>query len=177
MVDAASRQRDVVTLSHHKLSVEEAVAAVTAPCCGAVSLFIGVNRDSFEARRVVRLEYEAYESMAITEMRKVCAAMRHQWPAVEYIAVAHRLGFCGAVEEASVVIAVSSPNRRDSLDAVSYCIDSLKATVLCLDVQEVYDTDEYSWRENKECTWAEKQEKHECGTNVRDSEDAVDTSS
>ncbi|XP_075922957.1 molybdopterin synthase catalytic subunit-like [Petromyzon marinus] len=175
MVDAASRQRDVVTLSHHKLSVEEAVAAVTAPCCGAVSLFIGVTRDSFEARRVVRLEYEAYESMAITEMRKVCAAMRHQWPAVEYIAVAHRLGVV-PVEEASVVIAVSSPHRRDSLDAVSYCIDSLKATVPIWK-KEVYDTDEYSWRENKECTWAEKQEKHECGTNVRDSEDAVDTSS
>lgn len=40
----------------------------------------------------------------------------------------HRLGVT-AVEEASVIIAVSSVHRRDSLEAVQYAIDALKASV------------------------------------------------
>ena len=34
-----------------------------------------------------------------------------------------------AVEEASVVIAVSSVHRKDAMEAVAYCIDTLKASV------------------------------------------------
>jgi molybdopterin synthase catalytic subunit len=52
---------------------------------------------------------------------------RGKW-SVEKIAVAHRLGVT-AVEEASVIIAISSVHRRESLLAVQYCIDALKATV------------------------------------------------
>lgn len=33
------------------------------------------------------------------------------------------------VEEASVIIAVSSPHRRSAIEAVDYCIDTLKSTV------------------------------------------------
>ena len=33
------------------------------------------------------------------------------------------------VQEASVVIAVSSVHRKDAMDAVHYCIDALKASV------------------------------------------------
>lgn len=33
------------------------------------------------------------------------------------------------ISEASVVIAISSVHRKDSLEAVQYCIDTLKATV------------------------------------------------
>ena len=44
-----------------------------------MSLFIGTTRDNFNGRSVTRLEYEAFESMAIKEMRKVAAAMRSRW--------------------------------------------------------------------------------------------------
>ncbi len=33
------------------------------------------------------------------------------------------------ISESSVIIAVSSPHRKASLEAVEYCIDTLKATV------------------------------------------------
>jgi molybdopterin synthase catalytic subunit len=52
---------------------------------------------------------------------------RQRWE-VEHIAVAHRLGVT-AVQEASVIIAISSVHRRESMEAVQYCIDTLKATV------------------------------------------------
>jgi len=33
------------------------------------------------------------------------------------------------VQEASVVMAISSVHRKDSLDAIHYCIDAMKASV------------------------------------------------
>lgn len=33
------------------------------------------------------------------------------------------------VTESSVIVGISSPHRADSLEAVSFCIDTLKATV------------------------------------------------
>lgn len=40
----------------------------------------------------------------------------------------HRLGSC-PVGEASVAIAVSSPHRKEALEAAHYAIDAIKANV------------------------------------------------
>ncbi len=52
------------------------------------------------------------------------------------------------VGEASVMIAVSSPHRRDSLEGVSWCIDELKR-VLCVWKKEQYE-DGSVWKQNEE---------------------------
>ncbi len=54
--------------------------------------------------------------------------MRKRWPGVSRIAMEHRLGVC-PVGEASVAIAVSSPHRREALEATQYAIDAIKANV------------------------------------------------
>ena len=59
------------------------------------------------------------------------------------------------VGEASIVIAVSSPHRADSLEAVQYCINQFKATVPVWK-KEVYEDGEPQWKENKECAWSSK---------------------
>lgn len=53
---------------------------------------IGITRDNFEGRRVLRLSYEAYEPMALQEMNRLCDDARQQFPNIEYIAICHRLG-------------------------------------------------------------------------------------
>lgn len=53
--------------------------------------------------------------------------MRARWNVLR-IALVHRLGVT-AVGEASVIIAISSVHRKDSLQAVEFAIDTLKATV------------------------------------------------
>lgn len=63
-----------------------------------------------------------------------------------------RLGIVPS-REASVVIAVSSPHRRDSLEAVAHLIDRLKASVPIWK-KEVYDNDDPVWKENAECAWS-----------------------
>ncbi|XP_039757742.1 molybdopterin synthase catalytic subunit [Pararge aegeria] len=140
---------DHLKLIPDKLSVEEVSDLVLDSRCGAVSVFVGITRDSFDGKKVVRLEYEAYDSMALKAMQSICDDVRDKWPAVHSIAMYHRLG-CVPVKEASVVIAVSSPHRVDSLEAVSYCIDQLKASVPIWK-KEVYEDQEPVWKENNEC--------------------------
>lgn len=55
--------------------------------------------------------------------------------------------------ESSVIVAVSSEHRRESLEAASYLIDSLKAKVPIWK-KELYDDGSSDWKRNKECVWA-----------------------
>jgi molybdopterin synthase catalytic subunit len=105
---------DRILLTHEPLDLASASAAVGADEAGAVSLFMGTTRCSFEGKRVLSLEYEAYVPMAEREMARLCQSSKQKWPGVIAVAVFHRLGFV-PVGEASVVIAVSSPHRRDAI--------------------------------------------------------------
>ncbi len=66
--------------------------------------------------------------MALKEMECICQTMRKKWESIKKIAILHRLGEV-PVEEASIIIAVSSPHRKDSLEAVDFCINEFKRTV------------------------------------------------
>lgn len=143
--------KDFVKLEHKELNLGEIVNLISSPKCGAISTFIGTTRDNFENKKVIKLEYEAYEPMALKEMNNICSKIRSQWN-IEHIAIYHRLGEVG-VTEASVIIAVSSCHRQETLKAVEYAINTLKASVPIWK-KEVYDAEEPEWKENKECTWA-----------------------
>ena len=80
--------------------------------------------------------------------------MRLKWPSLIRIAILHRTGIV-LVGEASVIISVSSPHRRDSLESVAWAIDELKARVVIWK-KEWYD-DGSVWKENAE--WRQQQEK------------------
>ncbi|ODN01401.1 Molybdopterin synthase catalytic subunit [Orchesella cincta] len=142
---------------------EEILNLVTSPKCGAISTFIGITRDNFEDKKVLKLEYEAYEPMAILEMKKICCTIREKWP-VEHIAIYHRLGVV-PVSEASVYVAISSEHRQESLDAVSFTINALKATVPIWK-KEIYESKggdetvpDAVWKANSECFWSQNNRK------------------
>jgi molybdopterin synthase catalytic subunit len=92
--------------------------------------------------------------MAEKELQSICHEMRRQWPTVMFIAMLHRLGVV-PIKEASVIIAVSSPHRQESLDAVQYGIDALKARVPIWKVETYEGTKDHVWKENAE--WRCKQ--------------------
>ncbi|XP_076465617.1 molybdopterin synthase catalytic subunit-like [Babylonia areolata] len=143
--------KDHVDVVEDKLSVEEISALATSPTSGAIALFVGTTRDNFEGKRVVRLEYEAYMPMAKKKMLETCQLVRSKW-SVENIVMVHRLGVV-PVGEASIVIAVSSPHRKEALEAVHFAIDHVKATVPVWK-KEIYGDDSSSWKQNKECSWS-----------------------
>lgn len=154
-----SEHRDEFRLRSDSLSIQEVVDAVKSPKCGAVSVFIGTTReDELDGRKVIGLEYEAYESMVQSELSKLSRAIRERWPRVTHICVHHRLGWV-AVGEASVAVAISAPHRRDSEEAVQFCITGLKASVPVWK-KEVFDDSGYRWNENAECSWSRKHHNH-----------------
>lgn len=95
--------------------------------------------------------------MARKVMQQLCTDVRSQWPDVKNVAIHHRLGLV-PVKEASVVIAISSPHRATSLDAVSFAINELKKRVPIWK-KEKYAGDgaESTWKENTECKWSRKE--------------------
>ena len=119
---------DLVLLSDGPLDIGALYERALASGAGAVSMFSGVTRDNFNGQPVERLEYEAYGPMAMREMAKICAKAREQWPDLLHVVIAHRIGTV-PVSDASVVILASSPHRAESLAAVTWAIDALKASV------------------------------------------------
>jgi len=99
----------------------------TSPADGALCLFVGVVRDHNGGRPVRRLEYEAYEEMALPLMEKIGADCRERWKVTD-VRIVHRLGPL-AIGEASVAVAIASSHRREAFEACRYAIDTLKATV------------------------------------------------
>lgn len=137
-----------VEVAEARLSLEVLARFVESPKAGAVSTFSGTTRDNFQGKKVVHLEYEAYKPMAEKELRKIAHRVRQRWPDVLRVALAHRIGKVD-IGEASVVIAVSSPHRVDSLEAVHFAIDEIKA-VVPIWKKEFYEEGGV-WKENTEC--------------------------
>ncbi|CAH2044648.1 unnamed protein product, partial [Iphiclides podalirius] len=141
---------DHLKLTFDKLSVEYISDLVLDNSCGAISVFVGTTRDNFEGKKVVKLEYEAYEPMALKAMKSICDEIRSKWPAVHGIAIYHRLGAV-ACREASVVVAVSSPRRAEATAAAAHCVDRLKATVPVWKREHYAGGHQPQWKENQEC--------------------------
>ena len=107
--------------------IDLAALHVTAPADGALCLFVGVVRDHHDGRSVSRLEYEAYEEMALAELQKLEQEVRRRWRLGD-LRIVHRLGPL-EVGEASVAVAVASAHRAEAFEACRYAIDTLKRTV------------------------------------------------
>jgi molybdopterin synthase catalytic subunit len=107
--------------------IDVASLAATAPEDGALCLFVGVVRNENRGRRVLRLDYEAYEEMAVALMEEIATEAAGRFP-VTAVRLVHRVGRL-EVGEASVAVAVSSPHRAEAFAACRFAIDTLKARV------------------------------------------------
>jgi molybdopterin synthase catalytic subunit len=102
-----------------------AVAAIVSmPDCGAVVSFVGTVRDDHGGRRVLWLDYQAYEPLAVKAFALIDEEAGERWPSVGF-AIHHRIGRI-EIGEASVVIAVASPHRADAFAACRYAIERIK---------------------------------------------------
>jgi molybdopterin synthase catalytic subunit len=115
------------SLVHAPIDVPSLLAAVSAPSCGAISLFLGTVREQNEGREVTGIEYSAYESMATRQLDRIVAEAAERF-GTDRIAVVHRLGELW-LEETSVAIAVAHPRRAAAMDASRFVIEEIKRRV------------------------------------------------
>jgi len=139
--------KDICIISSEPLQIAAICDLVADPAAGAISTFMGVTRDNFNGKKVVKLEYEAYEPMAKQELTKICVQIRKKWD-VLHIAMFHKVGLV-PIGEASVIIAISSAHRTEGLEAVHWAINELKA-VVPIWKKEFYE-DGSTWKGNAEC--------------------------
>jgi molybdopterin synthase catalytic subunit len=109
------------------INVQEVIDKVVRREAGAVTTFIGTVREFTKGKRTLYLEYQAYETMAVKMLEKIGTEIKEKWPEAK-TAITHRTGRLG-ISDIAVVIAVSTPHRKDAYDANEYAIERIKQIV------------------------------------------------
>ncbi|ANB59684.1 molybdenum cofactor biosynthesis protein MoaE [Anoxybacteroides amylolyticum] len=115
------------TITDQPISMEEVVHKVIRKEAGAVTTFIGTVRELTNGKRTLFLQYEAYVSMAEKMLAQIGAEIKERWPEAE-VAITHRIGRL-EISDIAVVIAVSTPHRKDAYEANRYAIERIKQIV------------------------------------------------
>lgn len=116
-----------IRLSEDPLNLQECYAFVQSKTCGGIAVFVGTVRNLTSGKEVQKLEFSAYEPMAIKEMRKIAEQAIKRFR-VERMAIHHATGLL-QIGEVPVIIAASAPHREAAFDACRYAIDTLKQKV------------------------------------------------
>ncbi len=109
------------------IDVQRLVSLDVTGTSGGLVLFLGTVRNQTGGRAVVRLEYEAYDAMALSEIAKIVERATAEFE-VERVDVVHRVGEL-AMGEVAVAIAVRAAHRGAAFEACRFVIDTLKQTV------------------------------------------------
>jgi molybdopterin synthase catalytic subunit len=116
-----------VSLVRDRIDAQTTVTTLKRPEDGALVIFDGMVRNNTRGRRTLYLVYEAYEEMALDQMRALAAKAISDFP-IRDVAIVHRLGRL-EVGESSILIAVASAHRAAAFDACRWLIDTIKKTV------------------------------------------------
>jgi molybdopterin synthase catalytic subunit/molybdopterin converting factor small subunit len=116
-----------VALTRERIDAEKLVGAAKRGEDGAVVVFDGIVRNHSRGRRTLHLDYEAYEEMAVRQLRELANQARGRF-SVRYVAIVHRLGRL-EIGETSILIVVASAHRSAAFEACRWLIDTIKHTV------------------------------------------------
>lgn len=113
--------------SHAPIDVAAARKALEDPACGGFVAFEGRVRNHNEGLEVRRLEYEAFEALAVKEGERIVTDAIRRF-GVKRAACIHRTGELG-VGDIAVWVGVSSQHRGEAFAACRYIIDAVKHRV------------------------------------------------
>ncbi len=118
-----------VRIQEEDFSQDEEIKALQSSSkrMGGIATFLGCARDFSEGREVTEIRFDAYGSMALSEMK----ALRDEAIAKFGLLDARLVHRVGTVEsgENIVFIAAGAEHRVAALDACRWMIDELKARV------------------------------------------------
>jgi adenylyltransferase/sulfurtransferase len=136
---------------HAPLDAGHCRDALADPACGGYASFEGWVRDHNDGRSVRRLEYEAFEALAIKEGERIVASAieRH---GVRRAACVHRIGDLG-IGELAVWVGVSAEHRDEAFAACRYIIDEVKHR-LPIWKKEHYQDGDSGWVNCERCAEA-----------------------
>ena len=118
---------DFFELTTETIDVGSVARRIVLPECGATVTLDGYARKWTAGRETEYLVYEAYESMALSELQQI-GAEAHKRFEIAHVGIVHRTGRL-EIGDTSVVIAVGAPHRGAAFEACEWLIKELKRTV------------------------------------------------
>ncbi|MBA2380189.1 MAG: molybdenum cofactor biosynthesis protein MoaE [Blastocatellia bacterium] len=123
---------DFYELATEPIDVAAVLRRVVPEECGATVSLDGYARKFTKQkdgtiRETEYLIYEAYEPMALKEMRKLVERAKSEFD-ISHVGIIHRVGRL-EIGETSAVISVAAPHRRAAFAACEWLIKELKLTV------------------------------------------------
>ncbi len=114
-------------LKYEPLNPKDVFAAQQDVALGAHVQFIGTVRNFSKEKKVIALEFEAYEAMVFVELDRIANEIFGRWP-VQHISLHHRLGKV-EVGELPVIAAIAAKHRNEAFAACAYLMNRLKQSV------------------------------------------------
>lgn len=124
-------------------------SSLQKPESGGYVSFEGWVRDHNAGKKVTRLEYKAYEALAVKEGNRIIAEAKEKF-SIRKAKVAHRVGDL-QIGEMAVYVGVCAKHRGAAFDACEYIIDQLKIRVPIWK-NEHYMDGSSGWVECHECS-------------------------
>ncbi|HEX8462082.1 MAG TPA: molybdenum cofactor biosynthesis protein MoaE, partial [Segetibacter sp.] len=69
------------------IDLNKAYSFLETPDAGAVNLFVGTVRNQTKGKEVLKLVFEAYETMALKEMTLIAEEAKKKWPLTKVLMV------------------------------------------------------------------------------------------
>jgi molybdopterin synthase catalytic subunit len=114
---------------------------------GGHSIFLGqVRADTIDEKKVVAIEYTAYEDMALEKMHAIREEIFAKYP-LSCMHVHHSLGKVAA-GEICLFVFTSSAHRKAAIEACNETVERIKAE-LPIWGKELLEDATYQWKENK----------------------------
>ena len=137
--------------AHSAIDTQGARREVLDRGAGGYVSFEGWVRDHNEGQEVVRLEYEAFEALAVKEGSRILDAARQRFPIKQALCV-HRVGLLELTDMA-VWVGVSAVHRGEAFDACRFIIDEVKHRVPIWK-KEFYRSGDSGWVNCERCATA-----------------------
>ncbi|KAL7411652.1 Molybdopterin biosynthesis MoaE [Mrakia frigida] len=131
---------DVATITSETLDEAAILNSVKDVKAGGICVFVGTTRDTFGDKPVSHLSYTSYSPLALKTILSILTRTRSLHPTLLHLSCHHRLGTVDP-GQTSIVIAVSSPHRREAFEACEWVLEEVKRKVQVWK-REVYGTGE-----------------------------------
>lgn len=110
--------------------------------CGGYCCFEGIIRNHNHGKEVSFLSYEAYEELALSELKRIAANALETFD-LSFARAHHRIGRL-EIGDVAVIIQVQAKHRDEAFRGCRYIIDELKKTVPIWK-KEHYQDGQHSW--------------------------------
>ncbi|MFN4182846.1 MAG: molybdenum cofactor biosynthesis protein MoaE [bacterium] len=139
-----------IFLTRERIEVEKICEEIAHPSCGALFTFQGVVRNHHKGKPVERIDYEAYEPLALRQLEVIARQLEEKW-GIQRVALVHRLGnlYPG---EVSLLIALATPHRAEGFEAIRFALEQVK-TIVPIWKKEYFSSKDAIWVEGHPFQW------------------------